>query len=441
MFQKRFWVSIISLIISLLPSNIQVAGSTEILWNPGVSNSLPNASSGLVPGAGIKNTGLLVYKANPDELIMKIIMSESFEDKPFSGKGRNMAMWIYWPKDYCWVKNSANCEGLFLVPHPVNPASYPTTKSSEYVFVDKHDKASNVNIKATECKAPWWIESTFKSRDTWAFAVSITCLGIPKEFGWYAYSKIDLGQKDVVSDFTDVQTITYPFHDLAASAYKESASSENLKLLQDRTSFLQEAIDKTKRLLKKSKLKDKNLLLQQLDSLSKQQGNTKKILDNLPTVRGNLSEVINSYDKLSLITLKQINALRLKSKLSVLSFNDNGLKSISSATGATNANTAASFTAFLDKPIYIAGEVATLVITAKDSSGKLIGSGLPIANSNSDFVINFNPDTFVNIPKASDTSINGQWTYKFTISPGAGNRVGKVKLPNLPEQSVAYGVR
>ncbi len=79
----------------------------------------------------------------------------------------------------------------------------------------------------SQCKAPWWIESNFKSRDTWAFAVSITCLGMPKEFGWYAFSQIDIGQKDVVSDFTQVQTITYPFHELAASA---AAKNKNTTL-------------------------------------------------------------------------------------------------------------------------------------------------------------------------------------------------------------------
>ena len=152
-------------------------------------------------------------------------MSESFEDKPFTGKGRNMAMWIYWPKNYCWSKDTANCEGLFTVGEPFSPSSYPSAKSSEYVFVQKHEKASNVNVTATTCKAPWWIESTYKTRDTWSFAVSITCLGIPKEFGWYAFSQIDIGQKDVVTDFTQIQTITYPFWDLASSAAEKNKNS------------------------------------------------------------------------------------------------------------------------------------------------------------------------------------------------------------------------
>ena len=218
MFQKILKVSLLSLVVSLLPSNFQVANSTEILWNPGLSNDLDSYGKVLLPGVKIRNTGFLVYKQNPDELIMQIIMDQSFEDRPFSGKGRNMAMWIYWPKSYCWSKEDANCDGLYIVSSPFNPSGYPNVKSSEYVVINKHDKASNINVKPTNCRAPWWIESTLKPRDTWSFAVSITCLGMPKEFGWYAFSEIDVGQKEVATDFTSVQTITYPFHELAASA-------------------------------------------------------------------------------------------------------------------------------------------------------------------------------------------------------------------------------
>jgi hypothetical protein len=225
MFQRVLKVSLLSLVVSLLPSNFQVANSNEILWNPNTGNDLSGASAGLVPGAGIRNTNLLVYKSNPDELIIRTTMNDSFEDKPFTGKGRNMGLWIYWPLDYCWSKDKANCEGLFIVGEPFNPSSYPSAKSSEYVFVAKHDKAANIDVKPTTCKAPWWIESINKSRDTWSIAVSITCLGIPKEFGWYAYSEISIGQKDVVADFTKVQMITYPFHELAASAAAKNKES------------------------------------------------------------------------------------------------------------------------------------------------------------------------------------------------------------------------
>lgn len=239
----------LALLIGQLPSNVQAASAVDILWQPGVANDLIGAGAGLVPGAGIRNTGLLVYKENPDLMIMKIIMSDSFEDKPFSSKGRNMAMWIYWPKNYCWSANEKNCAGLFTIAVPDNPASYPSSKSNEYVFAYSHDKEANVNRKATSCKAPWWIESTYKSRDTWAFAISITCLGIPREFGWYAYSSINLGQTDLVTDFTSVQTISYPFHDLAKSAYTSVTTS------QEKTDF----INQLKNLVKSGNLQSKGL--------------------------------------------------------------------------------------------------------------------------------------------------------------------------------------
>jgi ligand-binding SRPBCC domain-containing protein len=249
MLEKFSKVLLLSLLLSILPFSVQTASAVDILWQPGVGNDLSGAAPGLIPGAGIRGTGLLVYKENPDLLIMKIIMNESFEDKPFSSKGRNMAMWIYWPKDYCWGENERNCSGLFTISIPNSPASYPTVKSNEYVFAFSHDKEANVNRQVTSCKAPWWIENTYKSRDTWAFALSITCLGIPKNFGWYAYSSIDLGQSDVVTNFTSVQSISYPFHELAKPAYASVTST------QEKT----ELINQLKNLAKSGNLQSKGV--------------------------------------------------------------------------------------------------------------------------------------------------------------------------------------
>ena len=210
-------VGLFSLVVSLIPSNFQTANANEILWNPSLPGDWDQPAD-LVPGAELRSQGVKVYKSNPDEMIFQIQMAQSFEDRPFSGKGRNIAMWLYWPKDYCWTKEDANCEGLFTIRPPDNPASYPSVKSSEYVFVMRHNKASNVDRKPTECKAPWWIDSTFNYRDTLNFAVSITCLGLPKSFGTYAYSSIDIGQSNPATQFSPYNTISYPFHDLAASA-------------------------------------------------------------------------------------------------------------------------------------------------------------------------------------------------------------------------------
>lgn len=259
MVRKFSKILFFSLLLSQLVVSIQPASAVDILWQPGVGNDLTGAGPGLVPGAGIRNTGLLVYKENPDLLIMKIVMNESFEDRPFNSKGRNMAMWIYWPNNYCWSAKEKNCVGLFTIAIPNSPASYPTAKSNEYVFAYSHDKEANINKQVTSCKAPWWMESTYKSQDTWAFAISITCLGIPKEFGWYAYSSIDLGQTDIATDFTSIQTISYPFHELAKSAYASVSGSQDKADLINQLKNLAKSGNLQAKGIKSSILKSKNL--------------------------------------------------------------------------------------------------------------------------------------------------------------------------------------
>ena len=76
MFKNLVRGLILSLVLSIIPSNFQVANSTEILWNPGLGNDFYTPEN-LVPGAKIRNTGVLIYKSNPDELIMKVVMDDS----------------------------------------------------------------------------------------------------------------------------------------------------------------------------------------------------------------------------------------------------------------------------------------------------------------------------------------------------------------------------
>jgi hypothetical protein len=424
MFQKILKVTLVSLVVSLLPSSFQSVNAVEILWNPGISNDLSSAGPGLVPGAGIRNTGLLVYKSNPDELIMKIIMSESFEDKPFTGKGRNMAMWIYWPKDYCWSKDTANCEGLFTVSYPINPATYPSSKSSEYVFVEQHDKASNVNKKVSTCKAPWWIDSTNKSRDTWSFAVSITCLGIPKQFGWYAYSSIDLGQKDIVTDFTSVQTISYPFHELAAKAYKKPTDLSSLNLLEKKSQYISDSLNKLKSATNKSKSKNKSLYLKQLNGILKSANNNTILLksaknsgNNDPVILDNINKVLNSK-------INQINALNKLLKLPPIKTD------------------IIEYTVLLDKAVYQKGEIAKVLIRGRDLYGINVTDGTPLAFSNSDINFNFlSPNIFKNTPVFSDVSAGGLWQYELVIGAEIGTHKITSKIGNNAEQTINYAVR
>ena len=104
------------------------------------------------------------------------------------------------------------------------------------------------------------------------------------------------------------------------------------------------------------------------------------------------------------------------------------------------ATTASSIVATLDKAVYRIGDVANLTITARDSNGNLIGSGAALAKSITDLNIDFSPHVFRVTPKASDLSINGKWVYELIISSVEGTFAGKVKISNLPLQTVAYGV-
>ena len=207
-------------VLSVLPLNIQVANSNEILWGPSFSNDLYKPDK-LVPGAEIRAVRPLVYKSNPDEMIFKIIMAESFEDKPFTNKGRYLALNIFVGNLNCvniGITEDQRCKRLQTVTAPYSPASYPSSKSSEWVYIYDREVTFGPKRVATSCKAPWWIESNFRSRDTWAFAISITCLNLPNGFGIYGVSDIDLGQKEVVYTTSTPVTIDYPFHELAKAA-------------------------------------------------------------------------------------------------------------------------------------------------------------------------------------------------------------------------------
>jgi hypothetical protein len=424
MLTKVLKITLLSLLLGLLPPSLQSVNAGDILWNPGVSNDLYGAGSGLVPGARIKNTNLLVEKSNPDELIMKVVMSESFEDKPFTGKGRNMAMWIYWPTDYCWGKSPPSCEGLYIVPQPFSPSTYPSAKSSEFVFVEKHNKAANADVKPTSCKAPWWIESTNKIRDTWSFAVSITCLGIPKEFGWYAYSSINLGQNDVVSDFTRVQMITYPFHDLAAKAYKKPTDLSSINLLEKKSQYISDSLNKLKSATNKSKLKDKSLYLKQLNGILKSANNNTILLksaknsgNNDPVILDNINKVLNSM-------INQINALNKLLKLPPIKTD------------------IIEYTVFLDKAVYQKGEIAKVLIRGRDLYGINVTDGTPLAFSNSDINFSFlSLNIFKNTPVFSDVSVGGLWQYELVIGSEIGTYKITSRIGNNAEQTINYAVK
>jgi hypothetical protein len=333
-------------------------------------------------------------------------------------------MWIYWSKNYCWEKDTAGCEGLFIVGEPTNPSSYPSVKGSEYVLVEKHNKFTNVDVKATKCKAPWWIESTYKSQDTWSIALSITCIGIPKEFGWYAYSNISVGQKDTVTDFTAVQMITYPFHELAAKAYKKPTDLSALNLLEKKSQYISDSLNKLKSATNKSKSKNKSQNLKLLNKIIKS-ADSNTILLNSAKNSGNNDPVL--LDKINIVLnsmITQINALGKLLKLSPIKTD------------------IIEYTVFLDKAVYQKGEIAKVLIRGRDLFGINVTDGTPLAFSNSDINFNFlSPNTFKNTPVFSDVSVGGLWQYELVIGADIGTHKITSKIGNNAEQTINYAVK
>ena len=423
MFQKILNVTLVSLVVSLLPSSFQTANANEILWNPTLSGSWEKPA-GLVPGAELRSQGVKVYKSNPDEMILQILMAQSFEDRPFSGKGRNIAMWLYWPKDYCWTKEDANCEGLFTISPPDMPATYPSVKSSEYVFVMRHNKASNVDRKATECKAPWWIDSTFNYRDTLNFAVSITCIGLPKSFGTYAYSSINIGQEKPATQFSPYNTISYPFYELAAKAYKKPVDLTSINLLQTKLNYIESSFIPVKKALIKSKSKDKKLMTRQIGQVEKQikdNSDLFKKVRNAPAAENSLS-ILKSMNSVLNGTISHINALNRILKIKPIK------PDIIEYYGK------------LDKAVYKKGETARFWIEGKDLFGNAVTNGTPLGISDSDLVFNFSPNVFKISPLYSDLSNNGMWMYEFTINSEIGTHAITMKIGNNSEVKISYGV-
>jgi hypothetical protein len=189
------------------------ANADSLLWESPLSG-ISTAPLDIPKNATLRGLGASIYQSNPDELIFKIVMAGSLEEKPFQSTSRDLTVWIYWPYTGCWG-DTKNCAGLFTLSAPTYSSIYPTTKSTQHIYATSHDKGSNLNRKATNCKVPWWISNSYYERDTVNFAVSITCLGVPKDFGFYGYSGI-VSNGSTITSFTDFQTTTNPFHNLAA---------------------------------------------------------------------------------------------------------------------------------------------------------------------------------------------------------------------------------
>ena len=106
----------------------------------------------------------------------------------------------------------------------------------------------------------------------------------------------------------------------------------------------------------------------------------------------------------------------------------------------TPSRVMSSFTAFLDKAFYSTGELATLTIDVRDSTGRLVSTRL--ADSPDKLIVDFSPQSFRVAPRYDDypSIIGARWTYTIIMGSQAGNFSGKIKIGDLPEQVIKYSV-
>jgi len=90
-----------------------------------------------------------------------------------------------------------------------------------------------------------------------------------------------------------------------------------------------------------------------------------------------------------------------------------------------------SFSASLDKSSYVPGEVATLTVTAKDSSGNPAADSSTIGASGYAVAIAGSNMTPVNAPTNADTFTAGAIKYKYIVGSTAGNYQFSVSVPNI----------
>lgn len=217
--------------LQILQTNSSWATS-EVLWatemgagwnvNSGVdSTAIPNS-------AKLYNLGFEIPKNNPDRLIVKLRMDDSFDKTPLdSSKKRNLGFWIFASTRNC--PNEMNCNLLIGVNGPTfDGSSFPTAPSTQNVTPQIYSGGYSGATTSSNCPAPWWIESSNKRRGEIDFQLSITCLGIPKEFLAYAFSEVETGLDPNPFNFTQPNFVNNPFFPLAEAAYNNSGGARGL---------------------------------------------------------------------------------------------------------------------------------------------------------------------------------------------------------------------
>jgi hypothetical protein len=203
---------VLSLCLSASPSF-----ADEILWE----KKLP---SGFIVNTGVDaqtvtstsrlyGVGYYINKSNPDALIAQIIMDQPLSESPLSEEKKiTGGLWIYSKTPYCI--NNEDCDQVLQV-------DLPTTESLREIFEGvavnpiQYGNGKFENFKASDCESPVRMIQNLSGRGIYEITLSISCLKIPKSFYSYAYMSEDIGLSKKVFNFTNRDSVEYPFFELA----------------------------------------------------------------------------------------------------------------------------------------------------------------------------------------------------------------------------------
>jgi hypothetical protein len=136
--------------------------------------------------------------------------------------------------------------------------------------------------------------------------------------------------------------------------------------------------------------------------------------------------------------------------LSVDYVNADGTVVVSNSVAVTCSGVPYTYSATLNKAMYVPGDIATLTVTFKDSSGTLAAdtsTGITNNTTPNTPVVSGSQLTAVSAPTKTDATTNGVVTYKFIVGTTNGSYQAVVDFPQLDSaasgqssQTVAYSV-
>jgi hypothetical protein len=220
MFHKVFRVSLLSLLLSLLPSNIYSANSAEdfLLRVDTNQGTTPDSSQAVPNIAKLKQMGFRVPASNPDNLKVQIVLANPLNNpNDILDSKWNIGTWIYGPSLYCL--NDDTCSFILVVRPNYN----------QQAQIKIYKKADDKDGVISDCPATYTVEKNENKDSVISYNLSITCLNIKATFASYTFSGYDIGFTDVPYQYTvPSYVINTDYFELAKQSYDRNGGKQGL---------------------------------------------------------------------------------------------------------------------------------------------------------------------------------------------------------------------